>query len=140
MQDRVAEGRRSALRRLCVALPVAAGAAALAVTVGGGAAAGAGVELPGDAGLDRGRSVGGRATNWEVGLKRFKPFKGSKQVSPNGYGIACSAAVIGPKLVVTAAHCIDDLDLKRVTVSVGVDDISKTVTPKKVAIARVWAP
>lgn len=51
----------------------------------------------------------------------------------------CSGAVIGPRLILTASHCVDMIDVSHFGFRVGTDDLvakGGTVVP----IARVWTP
>jgi hypothetical protein len=65
--------------------------------------------------------------------EHFKPAK----VRPN-HALRCSAAVIGPRLVLTSKHCIVDIDTSHFGFRVGTDDVNDR-RGHVVPIARVWA-
>jgi trypsin len=72
-------------------------------------------------------------TEWGVGLRA------DRRLGKAGYSGACSAEVIGPNRVLTAAHCVDDFDLKNAAVVVNTDDLT-TRAQRVVPIKRVWMP
>jgi len=56
-----------------------------------------------------------------------------------GHALRCTAAVIGPKLVLTATHCIVSFDPAIEGIRVGTDDI--LANPGRVVpVARIWSP
>lgn len=66
---------------------------------------------------------------------RFKP---RPRDAKRGYASICSAAVIGPRTVLTASHCVDDLDMAHMGVRVGTDNLL-TTPGRVVRVARAWS-
>lgn len=75
---------------------------------------------------------------WMVALvplnERFEPAK----VKPD-LALRCSGAVIGPRTVLTAEHCMVDIDASHFGFRVGTDNIDDK-RGHVVPIARVWVP
>jgi trypsin len=55
-----------------------------------------------------------------------------------GHALRCSAAVIGPRLVVIADHCVENYDMGHQGIHVGSDDLLRP-GGRVVPIARVWS-
>jgi trypsin len=124
--------RSTTARRMAL---TALASAALAAIPG---AAQAREPVPAHAASYLGTPVSTRDVPWVVGLTQFGVrLKKDPSLGKYGYSPGCSGAVIGPRRVLTAGHCVDDNDLKNVVVSVGVDDFAKG-PGRSVPIARVW--
>jgi hypothetical protein len=70
-------------------------------------------------------------TYWGVGLRP------DARLGAHGFAPLCSGAVIAPRRVLTAAHCIDGYDLKLAAVNVGMDD-GRAGAGRVLPIARAW--
>lgn len=121
------------MARFAVAITASA---ALAFAAGAAQAA----ELHARASSYRGTRVTVADAPWVVSLTAFGPHLRPDPASLGkpGWKTACSGVVIGPKLVLTASHCVDDHDLTQIGVSVGTDDLLRS-PGRVVPIARAWS-
>ena len=95
---------------------------------------------PGASASYRGTPVDVADAPWIASLTAFGPGlrPDPKLLGAPGWRSACSAVVIGPRLVLTATHCVDDHDLTRIGVSVGARDLLASAG-RVVPIAHAWA-
>ena len=85
-----------------------------------------------------GTPVSTRDAPWMVAITAWGPdHKPDRQLGKRGYGVICSGAVIAPQRVLTAGHCVDDNDLKQISVSTGVDDATVD-DGDAVPVKRAW--
>ncbi len=109
-------------------------AAALAATTAAGAAA---VQPAAHDASYLGTEVPLASAPWIVSLTPIdEHLRPAKTIS--GHKLRCSAAVIGPRLVVTANHCVEGYDMSHQGIHVGTDDLRHT-SGRVVPIARVWS-
>jgi hypothetical protein len=59
--------------------------------------------------------------------------------TPPGHALSCTAAVIGPRLVLTATHCIVGIDPTSQGIRVATDNLLSN-PGRVIPVARVWSP
>ncbi len=85
----------------------------------------------------RGTRVPLSAAPWMASLTPLDEHHKPAKTVP-GHALRCSAAVIGPRLVVIADHCVENYDMGHQGIHVGSDDLLRH-GGRVVPIARVWS-